>query len=86
MSTVIWSPSLDRRDRASLCRLGGDVADHQAAGGAGEAPVGDHRDALAQALADDRRGDLEHLAHARAARWTLVADHHDVTGVDLLSP
>ena len=74
----------DRRDRAALGRLGGDVADHQAAGGAGEAAVGDHRDALAQALADDRRGHLEHLAHAGAADRALVADHDDVAGVDLL--
>ncbi len=74
----------DRRDRAALGRLGGDVADHQAAGGAGEAAVGDHRDALTQALADDRRGDLKHLAHAGAADGALVADHDDVTGIDLL--
>jgi len=63
MSTVIWSPSW-------IAAIGppwpprGDVADHQAAGGAGEAAVGDHRHRLAEALADDRRGDLEHLAHA----------------------
>ena len=60
------------------------MADHQAAGGAGEAAVGDHRDALAEALADDRRGDLQHLPHPGAADRALVADHDDVAGVDLL--
>src|ERR1044072_806810 len=63
----------DRCDRAALGRLGGDVADHQAAGGAGEAAIGNHGDALPQPLADDRGGDLEHLAHSRTAHRTLVA-------------
>ena len=39
---------------------------------------------LPQPLADDRRGDLEHLAHAGAADRALVADHDDVAGIDLL--
>ena len=73
-----------RGDRAALDRLGGDVADHQPAGGAGEAAVGEQRDLLAEALADDRRGHLEHLAHPGAAGGALVADHDHVAGLDLL--
>ena len=73
-----------RGDRAALRRLGRDVADHQPAGRAREAPVGQQRDLLAEALADDRRRDLEHLAHSGAAGWALVADHDDVAGLDLL--
>ena len=85
MSTVISSPS-----RIAAIgppgRLGGDVADHQAAGRAGEAAVGDQRDALAEALADDRRRHLEHLPHAGAAGRALVADDDDVARVDLAGP
>jgi hypothetical protein len=60
------------------------VADHQAVGAAGEPAVGEQRDVLAQPLADERRGDGQHLLHARAADRTLVADHDDVALVDLL--
>ena len=81
MSTVISSPSRIAAIGPPLRRLGRDVADHQAAGRAGEAAVGDHRDALAEALADDRRRHLEHLAHAGAAGRALVADHDDVAGL-----
>ena len=42
-------------ERAAARRLGRDVADHQPARRAGEAPVGDERDALAEPGADDRR-------------------------------
>ena len=65
MSIVIVSPSRIARDRAALDGLGGDVADHHPAGRAGEAAVGDQRDLLAEALADDRRG---HLRASRACR------------------
>ena len=69
----------DRGDRAAARRLGRDVAGHEAVGGAGEAAVGEQRDAA-------RRGPApmiaavtrEHLAHARAAGRALVADHDDV--------
>ena len=56
----------ERSDRAALRRLRGDVPDHEAVGRPGEAAVGDERDRLRQPLADDRPGDVEHLAHARA--------------------
>ena len=58
------------------------MADHQPAGGSGEAAVGDQRDVLAVAAADDRGRHLEHLAHPRAAGRALVADHDHVAGVD----
>src|SRR5439155_50318 len=48
-----------------------------------EAPVGEQRDVLAETLADERRGHAEHLAHARAPAWPLVADDDDVAGADL---
>ena len=69
-------------DRAAARGLGRDVAGHEAVRGAGEAPVGEQRDVLAQAGAVERRGDGEHLAHARAADGALVADDDDVAGLD----
>src|SRR5260221_9019044 len=49
-------------DRAADRRLRPDMADAEAAGGAGETPVGDERHLLAHALALDARGGAEHLA------------------------
>ncbi len=72
----------DQSDRAAADRLGGHVAGHQAAGGPGEAPVGDQGDLLAEPLPHQRRGDGQHLAHAGAAGGTLVADHDHVARVD----
>ena len=37
---------------------------------------------LAEALADERAGDLQHLAHARPAARALVADHDHVARLD----
>src|SRR5690606_29572077 len=62
----------DQRDRPAFGRLGPDVSDAEAARRAGEAPVGDQRDALAHALAIERRSRREHLAHAGAALGALV--------------
>ena len=66
-SIVIVSPSRTAAIGPPTARLGGDVAGHEAARGAGEAAVGEQRDVLAEARADERRGDGEHLAHAGAA-------------------
>ena len=71
-----------RGDRAAAHRLGGDVAGHEAVGGAAEAPVGEQGHVLAQPGAVDRRRDREHLAHAGAAGGALVADDDDVAGLD----
>ncbi len=72
-----------RGDRPADERLGGDVAGHEAARRAAEAAVREQRDALAEPLADERRGHAEHLAHAGAALRAFVADDDDVAGVDL---
>ena len=75
---------LDDGDRAAERGLRRDVADHQAVGPAREPAVGQERDRIAQALADERAGDLQHLLHARPADRALVADDDDVAGLDLL--
>ena len=71
---VRWSTSrtivvalFDQGDRSACDRFGGDVADAEAPGGAGEPAVRDQGDLLAEALAGDggRRG--EHLAHPGTA-------------------
>ena len=64
------------------------MAGHQAVRRAGEAAVGEQCDRLAQAFADQRRGDAEHLAHARPADRPLVADDDHVARLDaaLLAP
>src|SRR5947208_11047471 len=46
--------------------------------GAREAPIGDQGDLFAHALADQRAGRRQHLAHAGAALRPLVADDDDV--------
>jgi hypothetical protein len=43
------------------------VAHHQAVRRAREAAVGDQRHLVAEPLADERGGDVQHLAHAGAA-------------------
>src|SRR5262249_31313797 len=65
-------------DRAAYGGLGSDVADAKPARRAREAPVGDERDFAVGALAVERRGGGEHLAHAGAAARSLVADHQHV--------
>src|ERR1700733_14711057 len=47
---------------------------------AGEPPVGNEGDLVAEAPADERGRGAEHLAHTRAALWALVADHDYVPG------
>jgi len=43
-----------------------------------EAPVGHQRDGVAETFADERGGDVEHLAHPGTACRALVPDHDDV--------
>src|SRR5215469_14813810 len=69
---------LQQADRAAHRRLRPDMADAEAAGGTGEAAVGDERHLVAQALAVDRRRGRQHLAHAGAAARPLVADDDDI--------
>src|SRR5205085_11528154 len=68
---------LKQPDRAAYGSFRADMADAEAAGGAGEAAVGDERDLAAHALAGQRRGGLEHFPHAGTALRPLVADHED---------
>src|SRR5438128_3472331 len=74
---------LDKGDRPADPGLRGDVADHQAMGPAGEAAIGDQADALAESLSDQRRGDRQHLTHARPADRALAADDDHIAGLDL---
>ncbi len=60
------------------------MADAGAGGAAGEAAVGDQRDAAVQAEALDVAGRSKHLLHARPAARPLVAHDDDVAGLDLL--
>src|SRR4051794_38677006 len=69
---------LEQPDRAADGGFRPNMADAEAAGGAGEAAVGDERDLAAHALARQRRGGLEHFAHAGTALGALVADHDDL--------
>ncbi len=72
----------DGRDRPAAGGLGRDMADHQAVGGAREAAVGDQRHLVSEPLADERRGDVQHLAHTWAAGRALVPDHDHLAGND----
>src|SRR5215469_97555 len=60
----------DQADRPAHRRLRPDMADAEAAGGAGEAAVGDEGDLVAHALAVNGRGRRQHLAHAGTAART----------------
>ena len=79
---VIGSPRFTSADRAADGGLGGDVADHEAVGAAGETAVGDERHVVAEAAAHDGAGRRQHLAHAGAALRAFVADDHHVPGLD----
>src|SRR5215471_9086417 len=70
-------------DPAALGGLWGYVADDHSVGPAGEAPVSDQPDGVAQAGADQRRGGGKHFPHARPSLGSFVADDNDVTTHDL---
>ena len=70
------------RDRPAAFGLGRHVARHHSVGGAAEAAVGHERHRVAEAAADERRGDREHLAHPRPAARPFVADDDDVARLD----
>src|SRR5262249_5002490 len=63
---------LQQADWPAHRRLRPDMANAEAAGRAREAPVGDERYLVAHALAIERRGGRQHLAHARPAARPLV--------------
>src|ERR1035437_9655601 len=67
-----------QRNRPAQCRFRSDMADAEAAGGAGEAAVGDQRDLIALTLAIERSRGREHLAHAGTTTRALIADHQHI--------
>ena len=81
MSSTIRSPSRTSAIGPPSTASGRDVPDAQPGGRPGEPAVGEQQHVLAQPGALDRAGDGQHLAHARAAARALVADHHDVAGL-----
>ena len=64
-----------QRQRAADECFWRDVADAHPAGGSGKTPIGDERDLLSHALSINQRGDAKHLAHARTADRTFVANN-----------
>ena len=81
---TIESPSWTTAIGPPSAASGRDVADHQAVGPAGEPAVGEQRDRVAEALADEGGGHAQHLLHPGAADRPLVADDDDVAGHDPL--
>src|ERR1700743_3443738 len=70
---------LQQGDRAADRRFRPDMADAEAAGGAGDPAVGEQGDLAAHALPGQRRRGREHLPHAGTAARPLIADHDDLT-------
>ena len=71
----------DECERAADRRLRRYVADADAAGGAGEAAVGDERHLLPHLLATDDRRHAEHPAHPRTADRAFVAHDQHLAGL-----
>ena len=76
------SPSWSAASGPPARGLGRYVPDHESVRRTREAPVGDECDLVREALADDRAGHVQHLAHARPARGPFVADHDHVARLD----
>src|SRR6516164_10085450 len=68
----------DQADRPADRRLGPDMADAEAVGGAREPAVGQERHLVADTLAVEGRGRRQHLAHPGTAARPLIADDDDV--------
>ena len=64
--------------------FGGDVADGEAGGTAGEAAIRNQGAGLAQARALEEGCRVEHLLHAGATRGSLVADDDDIARLNFL--
>ena len=76
---------LHESDRPPGLGLRCDVADTQTGRTTGETAVGDQQDVLAEPGSLDRRSDLEHLPHPRAADRSLRADDHYVALFDAMA-
>src|SRR5713226_8371763 len=59
------------------------MADTGTACRAGETPVSDQRYLVSQSHAHDIGRGSQHLLHARPSPWPFVANHHDITRLDL---
>ena len=66
------------RDRSADGGFRTHMADAEAAGRSGEAPVGNERDLPAHALSVEGRGGRQHLSHPGATLGPLVTDHEHV--------
>src|SRR5699024_12507468 len=75
---------LDQADKPAFGGCRGDVPAGHAARAAREAAVGDQRAGLAEAPPLEEGRGVEHLLHARAALWALVARHPHAPGLDAL--
>src|SRR6266478_6532648 len=64
--------------------FGSDVARHKPVRGATKAAVGEESNGVAEPCPDQCSRNGEHFAHARAAFWSLVANHDDVTSFDFI--
>src|SRR5699024_12014428 len=64
---------LDQADQPAVCSLGGDVADRDTGGTAGEAAIRDQCALTTQAGALQEGGRVQHLLHARATSRAFVA-------------
>src|SRR6516225_1538658 len=71
----------DQRKRAADRRLRRHMTGADAAGGTGEAAVGDERHLLPHLLAIDDRRHPEHLAHPRAADRAFIAHYQHLAGL-----
>ena len=76
---------LHQANRATSGRLGRAVANRQARGAAGKAPIGQQCTRLAQALALDVAGGVEHFLHAGAAFGAFVAHDDHIARLDLVA-
>ena len=75
---------MDGGDGPAERGFGRDMTDHETAGCAAESSIGDECDAAAETLADDSRGNPEHLPHAGTALGTFIANYHHVSAANCL--
>src|SRR5690625_1848999 len=72
---------LNQTNYTAVSSLRGDVANGQTRGTTGEAAIGNQGACLAQTGALEEGGRVQHLLHARASSWALVADDDDITSL-----
>src|SRR5258708_33092451 len=77
-------PVFNQTDRSSHLSFRSYMADDQAMGAAGKAPIGDKPHRLTEPLAYNRSGDCYHFPHARATFRALGACAHYISRPQLL--